>query len=61
MLLQNAQVRLGHYVGTKFRAATVMCIEGAFEFGNDDSTGLKLSKAFNDGVLRLIARGIQME
>jgi hypothetical protein len=61
LLLQNAQVRLGHYVGTKFRAATVMCIEGAFEFGNDDSTRLKLSKAFNDGVLRLIARGIQME
>jgi hypothetical protein len=61
LLLQNAQVRLGHYVGTKFRAATVMCIEGAFEFENDDSTGSNLSKAFNDGVLRLIGRGIQME
>ncbi|KAL2065985.1 hypothetical protein VTL71DRAFT_2056 [Oculimacula yallundae] len=48
LLSQNCKVRLGHYMGVKYREAAITCIETKFGVTEDEAVGSRLSKAFDN-------------
>ena len=51
LLIQHAEQRLGHYMGTRYRSAAIYCLTCDFGVELDDRTESRLSEAFNTRVL----------
>ncbi|KAL8858025.1 MAG: hypothetical protein Q9178_005486 [Gyalolechia marmorata] len=55
-LINNANDRLGHFMGSIYRSATLRCLESHFGILEDDKADSKLLRAFDSLVLQKIAQ-----
>lgn len=56
-LIKNAQGRLGHFMGQKYRDATLFCLEGTLKVEGDDEKQTKLIAAFKEKILDIFEEG----
>ncbi|KAL7270780.1 hypothetical protein RUND412_006502 [Rhizina undulata] len=56
-LVKNARMRLGHFMGQKYRDAVLFCLEGATRVDGDDEKQTKLITAFKENVLDVCEEG----
>ena len=54
ILKQQAEQRLGHYMGSRYKSATIRCLDSDFEVEFDDRIESRLLKAFDELVLNSI-------